>query len=119
MNNFRFQNWKVYQDSKIFFKEILIINNNLSTDLKYSIGSQLIRSSLSVTLNITEGAGKSSDKEINRFFNISIGSIYETVAILDILSENNYISKEKYLKLTDTLGKIQNQLGGFKKRLKL
>jgi four helix bundle protein len=118
MNEFRFQQWKVYKESKILFKLILDIYKKLPNDIKFSVGQQLIRSTLSITLNIAEGSGKQSDKELNRFFNIAIGSIYESVANLDILKDSSYIKEEKYLICLKLIKSIKKQLGGFKKKLK-
>lgn len=44
---------------------------------------QLRRSSLSIPLNIAEGAGKMSLRDRQRFFSIARGSAFETYAILD------------------------------------
>ncbi len=76
-----------------------------------------MRSSLSIILNIVEGSGRYTDKELNRFFNISIGSINETVACLDVLLNNNLINKEKFNLLFEMLGSVSRQLGAFKKKL--
>jgi four helix bundle protein len=69
-------------------------------------------------LNIAEGSGKSSDKELNRFINIALGSVYETVAAVDILYENKLISKTRFDELISDLDSIAGQLGGFKNKIK-
>ncbi|MEK7614430.1 MAG: four helix bundle protein [Patescibacteria group bacterium] len=114
---FRFFEWSVYRDAKEFFNLSFGIVKKLPKEYRFEIGSQIIRSSLSVSLNIAEGAGKNSDKDFNHFLNIASGSLFETVAAFDILKDNNLISEKEF---TDTLnlgGVISNQLGGFKKRL--
>jgi len=68
-------------------------------------------------LNIAKGSGKSSDKELNRFFNIAIGSINETLAILDILKDNKLTTEDNFDNLFNELRSISKQLGGFKKSL--
>jgi four helix bundle protein len=93
---FRFLGWEVYGDAQEFFKEILEIARRLPADIRYSVGGQVLSSALSIILNIAEGSGRSTDKELNRFFNISIGSVNETVAGLDILLRNGYITKEEF-----------------------
>ncbi|MDO8513884.1 MAG: four helix bundle protein [bacterium] len=118
MENFRFLNWTIYTEAKNIFGKILIINNKLPNEIKFSLGDQPIRSSLSVVLNIAEGSGKNSDRELNRYFNIAIGSLYETLANLDILKDEKYISKEQYNSLFTQIESIIKQLGGFKKLLK-
>ncbi len=118
MEEFRFLNWKVYSDAREFFQEIIKIVSKLPPYLKYEFGSQLTRSALSIILNIAEGSGKNSDKELNRFFDISIGSINETLAGLDVLKDSKIISKESFERLFEKCKSISKQLGGFKKHIK-
>jgi len=77
-----------------------------------SIGRQFL-----FVLSIAEGSGKNSDKELNRFFNITLGSINETVAALDLALENNLISNSQFEELLEKLHNIAKQLGGFKKKI--
>ena len=118
MEEFRFLNWNVYKDAKSIVKDIYLITSNFSQNLKYDLGSQLNRSAASIVLNIAEGSGKNSDKELNRFFDIAIGSICETIAGLDIAYDNKLINKERFEKLTEKCKNIARQLGSFKKKLK-
>lgn len=66
-NLFRFLSWKVYRDAQRIFLEILKIVRRLPADIRYSLGSQLIRSALSIILNIAEGSGRGTDKELKDF----------------------------------------------------
>ena len=68
MDKFRFLNWKVYKDSRELFSFVLKIVKKLPKEFRFELGSQIIRSAFSVTLNIAEGSGKASDKELNHFF---------------------------------------------------
>ena len=56
----------VYKDSMKFPKEEL-----------YGLTSQIRRSAVSIPSNIAEGSGRNSDKEFNRFLDISLGSSFE------------------------------------------
>lgn len=118
MEIFRFKNWNVYKDAKELLKHAVKIVNNLPSEYKFSIGGQFIRSTLSVTLNIAEGSGKDSDKELNRYFNIAVGSINETLAIADILNDLNFITSQEFEYIAELCESISKQLGGFKKKLK-
>ena len=87
-DEFRFLNWSVYKDTKIFCRLIIDVMRKMPKHVQYDLGSQLIRSSTSILFNIAEGSGKSSDQDFKRFLNISIGSAYETMAHLDFLKDN-------------------------------
>lgn len=118
MNEFRFLDWPVYKNAKDLVKEIYRITNRFPQGFKYELGGQINRSAISITLNIAEGSGKNSDRELNRFFDIAIGSIYETIAGLDLAYDNNLISNKEFEELITKCKNIARQLGGFKRKIK-
>lgn len=117
MQKFRFLDWEVYQDAKKLMSLALMIVNKLPREYRYEIGSQIIRSALSVVLNIAEGSGKTSDKETNHFIEIALGSVYETLAGFDVLRDNKLVKDDDFEAVHRMLYSISSQLGGFKKRL--
>lgn len=117
MDKFRFLNWKVYNDAKLLFNIILGFVNKLPKEYRFEIGNQIIKASLSVVLNIAEGSGKSTDKELNRYFDIALGSLYEVVAICDIMKNNDFITKSEFDSAFKLINDISNQIVGFKKIL--
>lgn len=116
--NFRFLEWKVYHDAKSLYNFSLAVVKKLEREYQRSLGDQLSRSSLSVVLNIAEGSGKHSDGDLKRFLNISMGSLYETFALMDVMRENKIITNEEFGIAANKIHEIGNQLGGFKKSLK-
>ena len=54
-----------------------------------TIRDQLERASLSIVLNIAEGAGRRSSRDKRRFYEIARGSTTETAAIIDVISARN------------------------------
>ncbi len=110
--------WKVYKDARKFFVLILSIAKSLPKEYRFEIASQLIRAGLSVLLNIAEGSGKHSDAELNRFFDIALGSLFEAVAAVDGLREAGLVPEETLAKVEALAIEISDQLGGFKKKLR-
>ncbi|MEX2010544.1 MAG: four helix bundle protein [Parcubacteria group bacterium] len=117
MKQFRFLDWPVYQDSRDLFSQLLDIAKTMPKEHRFDLGSQLLRSGSSIVLNIAEGSGKQSDREFNRFIEIALGSLYETVANLDLLKSAGFITDERFSLLKEEVGNICNQLGGLKKTL--
>lgn len=117
MDKFRFLNWEVYKDTKELISLILKIVKKLPKEYRFELGSQVIRAVFSIVLNIAEGSGKLSDKEMNRFFEIALGSVNETLAAVDVLKDNSLISMEEFEFIKEKLESISSQLGGFKKIL--
>ena len=104
---FDFQKLEVYKKAKEFHKEMRILINNTKLD-KY-INDQLGRASFSIALNIAEGSAKFSKPDRKNYFTTARGSVFECVAVLDILNDELKIDKiqfERYLFKTDELSRI-------------
>lgn len=117
MQTFRFLDWKVYIDSQVLFTDILDLVKRIPKEYRFELGSQIIRSALSVTLNIAEGSGKASNKELSHYLNIALGSLYETVANIDTLKINHIIDQKECIAVHSKALNIAKQLGGFRKKL--
>jgi four helix bundle protein len=75
---------------------------------KYVI-DQLGRASFSVPLNIAEGSGKFSKADRKNYFTIARASLFECVAVVDILKDSGRISEfefEQMMKEADELSRI-------------
>jgi four helix bundle protein len=59
----------------------------------YYLEDQIKRALSSAILNLSEGNGRWSIKDRNRFFDISLASIAEVASIIDIFVVYGYISK--------------------------
>lgn len=118
MKSLRFLDWKVYKDARKFFVLLLRVAKTIPKEYRYEIASQIIRSAFSVLLNIAEGSGKHSDAELNRFFDIALGSLFETVAGADALREAELIEEKVFAEIETLAVQISDQLGGFKKKLR-
>jgi four helix bundle protein len=117
MEKFRFLKWSVYKESQDLFTLIIRVIDKIPREYRFELGNQIIRSSFSVVLNIAEGSGKNSDRELNRFFEIALGSLYETLAGIDTLRHNGFITYNEFDGIFDRIDNISKQIGGFKKKL--
>lgn len=82
-----------------------------------SLKDQTQRASLSIVLNIAEGSVKKSDKEFARFLEISIGSVNELAACLNLMYSLSFLDKKLYIELFQQAEEVAKQLGGFIKKL--
>jgi four helix bundle protein len=115
--HFIFLDWPVYKDARDLYVFCHKLVKNLPREYRFEVGSQLLRSSLSVAANIAEGKGKNSDRELNHFFNIALGSLNETVAHVDALRETGLVDNDAFGDLLNKATAISQQLGGFKRKL--
>ena len=105
--SFDFRNLEVYQKAKAFHALCLSLSEH--TKATPHARDQLHRASMSVVLNIAEGSGKFSKPDRRSFFVIARASVFECVAIADILFDQGRISSEafhEFLNLAETLSKI-------------
>lgn len=117
METFRFLKFSVYKDSKSFFTYCIQITQPFQREY-WELADQLRRASLSVSLNIAEGAAKYSDKDFKRHIDIALGSINESFACLDISYDNQLISKVQFEKGKEMTEAIARQLGGLSKKIR-
>lgn len=69
-------------------------------------------------MNIAEGSDRGSDKDFSRFLDISLGSLNEVIAGLDIALEENTIGKFEFNNIINKSESLAKQLGAFKNALK-
>ncbi len=112
INRFNFENLNVYKRSLKFCIQLCKIAINFAPKYR-RLSDQLIGASSSIPLNIAEGSGSFSQKERINFYKIARSSIFECVAILQISSELDLISKqmsEDFIKEAADLSKMLSGL---------
>lgn len=118
MKRLRFLDWQVYRDARKLFVLLLLVVKKLPKEFRFEIGSQISRSGFSVVLNIAEGSGKHSDAELNRFFDIALGSLFESVAAIDTLREASLVEERTLKEVVQLAESISDQIGGFKRKIR-
>ena len=90
---FEFQNLEVYKKAKAFHLDCkkIIIEKKPDPYVKDQLG----RASFSIALNIAEGSAKFSKADRKNYFITARGSVFECVAVLDILSDQSILTKEE------------------------
>ncbi len=104
---FEFQNLEVYKKAKVFHLESKQLIHSIKPDK--TVKDQLSRASFSIALNIAEGSGRFSKADRRNFFIVSRGSVFECIAILDILHDSGSIDKkvfDSFLQKGDELSRI-------------
>ena len=106
---FDFQKLIVYQRSIEFYTKISkeIFKKNLIDKIPKD---QLKRASMSITLNIAEGTSRFSKADRRHFYTIARGSLYECIAVLDLLKEDALIDEALRLNLSSTGEEISKML---------
>ena len=79
--------FKTYQLAVDFYK------NSRQLHLREPLKNQFERAALSIVLNLAEGSAKPTAKDRRKFYRISLGSLREVQAILDIVGHTNLLKK--------------------------
>ena len=114
----RFEEMKVWQDSRVLSKRIYTITKNKDFRRDFGLRDQIQRASVSVMSNIAEGYERDSNKELIRFLNYSKGSVGEVRSLLYVALDQEYISDKQFEGLKDDAVSISTQIANFIKYLK-
>lgn len=115
---FRFRNFQIYKDARIFNKELKDLpRKNFPNEERFCLTLQLWRALDSIILNIAEGADRGTDKDFAHFLNNAHTSLNEVVACLDIAFDSKYISNSERNRYLEKAGLLADQLTAFRKSL--
>lgn len=98
-------------------KLVYQISVELPSDEKFGLNSQIKRCSVSIPSNISEGAGRNSNKEFKYFLSVANGSAYELQTQLLLIGDLKLIEEEKLKPLIELCIEIQKMNYSFQKRL--
>jgi four helix bundle protein len=113
-----FEKLGVWEDARLFVKEIYTVTKLYPNEERYNLCSQIQRASISIVSNIAEGLSRTSDKEKNRFIEISYGSLMEVYCQRQISVDLSYISTQQFDSLKLSIDKIANKLNALNRSIK-
>jgi four helix bundle protein len=114
-----FKNLNIWKLAIELASHIYILTDTYPKNEEFGLKSQIRRCSVSVASNIAEGSSRSSDKDFNRFLEISLGSLYELQTQIIISANRNYFEMSKLEDLENKITELQRMISGFQKNLKL
>jgi four helix bundle protein len=112
---FDFEKLDIYKKAKFFNSEIRQFIK--LTKLDPTTKDQLRRASFSIVLNIAEGSGRFTKPDRKNFFIISRSSIFECIAILDVLKDEEVLEDNQYQKFYFQAEEISKMLYAMIKNL--
>jgi four helix bundle protein len=113
-----FYDLEVWKKSRDLKKKISILVKTFPSEEKYRLNDQIIRSSRSVTANISEGYGKYTYKETKQFCIHARGSLNETLNHLIDAFDEEYITKEQLISFKSEIEECSKLLNGYISYLK-
>jgi four helix bundle protein len=113
----RFKDLEIWKLSRKFCSDIYTITSRFPDSEKFGLTNQLRRAAVSVPSNIAEGCSRSSNKDLSRFLEIAIGSIYEIETQLLIAFDLGYIKQIKLDEFCFNIDKIVKMTSKFRSSL--
>ncbi|HET8887182.1 MAG TPA: four helix bundle protein [Salinimicrobium sp.] len=112
-----FKKYDVWKISHELTLGVYMITKSFPHSEKYQLISQMQRAAYSIPSNFSEGCGRSSDKDFNRFIQIALGSSHELEYFFILSRDLEYIDEETYAKLDNDINGIKKKLFNLSKRL--
>jgi len=107
---YNFEKLKAWQEAMVLAKMSYSLSQKLPKEEKFALIDQLKRAVTSVSLNIAEGSGGKSPKVFTSFLEISIRSLYETIAIFKLIENLFNIDCKEELLQCDLVNKLLHGL---------
>lgn len=118
MNQYKFQNLRVYKMALQYIDNIYELSDSFPAEERYNLRSQIIRAATSIALNIAEGSTGLSNKEQRRFLGLAIRSFLETVACIDLIERRKYHSEDALFYIREFGRTLYIKLSHFRQALK-
>ena len=85
---------------------------------KFDLTNQIRRAAYSIPLNISEGCGRSLEKDFTYFLEISLGSAHELEYCLLLMKDLSFISEEQFSILDEKINAIKAMIINLIKKIR-
>ena len=113
-----FKKYDVWKLSHDLVLEVYKITSSFPDSEKYQLTTQMQRAAYSVPSNFSEGCGRDSDKDFNRFVQIAIGSAHELEYFFILVKDLSFINQVEFEKLDHQVNEIKKKLYNLSIKLK-
>jgi four helix bundle protein len=99
-------------------KKTYSLSKLLPAEERFGLASQITRAAVSIPSNIAEGSSRTSDKDMNRFAQIALGSAFELETQLLIIRDLKFANPVIVNDVMEDLQKEQRMINSFISTLK-
>ena len=114
---FRFEKLEVWQRAVDFADRIYDVTRAFPSDERFGLTSQMRRASVSISANIAEGSGRSSNKDFVRLVEIAYSSVMEVVSELQIAVRQSFVKADGRDEIYERAEELARMLSGLKASL--
>lgn len=105
MKNFR--ELRIWRKGMDLVKQVYLVAEQLPSEEKFALRSQVTRAAVSIPSNIAEGSSRQSDLDYKRFLEMSLGSAFELETQILIVQELSLIPNPE--SLTSLISELQDE----------
>jgi four helix bundle protein len=117
MARFRFEDLQIWREACRIGDELDDLADALAAKRKRRYAEQLRAAALSVSNNIAEGSGSSSNKDFRNFLNIAHRSVAENANIVLFLQRKKVVTAEQADRLLEELRVLSSKIIAFSRSL--
>jgi four helix bundle protein len=114
---FRFESLEIWHMARAYATKVYAASAKFPRKEDYGLTSQMNRAVNSISLNIAEGAAKTSNKAFDYHLEIALGSGYEVVAAAFLAVDRAYIPQQEQLDLYNEAERLCKSINAFRKTL--
>ena len=116
MRNFKkYDVWKLSHDLVL---DVYKVTANFPASERFQLITQMQRAAYSIPSNFSEGCGRDSDKDFNRFIQICLGSAHELEYFIILAKDLQFIDERLFLDLDSKINTIKKKLYSLSQKLK-
>ncbi len=114
-----FKTLQIWRRSRSYVKSIYQVTDSFPFEEKYGLTSQINRAAISIPSLIAEGCGRGTEKDLNRFLDMAVGSACEIETQMYLAFDLKYIGQDTLNYSIDEIEQIRKMIIGFQRTLKL
>jgi four helix bundle protein len=115
---FRFESLDIWHMARAYATKVYAVTSRFPRYEDYGLRSQINRAVNSISLNIAEGAAKSSNKAFDYYLEIAVGSTFEVVGGLFLALDRGYITQQEQRTLYDEGERLGKSINAFRHTLR-
>ncbi|WP_373059528.1 four helix bundle protein [Zunongwangia sp. H14] len=113
-----FRKYDVWKLSHKLVLDVYKITSSFPDSEKYQLVTQMQRAAYSIPSNFSDGCGRETDKDFNRFVQIALGSAHELEYFFILAHDLSFMDEEEVEKLNSGINLIKKKVYSLSKKLK-
>jgi four helix bundle protein len=114
---FRFESLDIWHLARSYAQMVYAVTCRFPRHEDYGLRSQMNRAVNSISLNIAEGSGKSSNRAFDYHLEIAVGSAFEVVSAAVLAQDQGYITVQERKAIYEDGERLAKAINAFRNTL--